>query len=121
MINKKIVSIVLLVVYIVLLIPAVSFAEDVSFYFADTFDSYVTNEKPTVGEIKGLNSRIYEHIDGKDKAMLLRAGTKKTEFIYTAPSSMKEFVWTLDINPLENVPSGNDVSLLTKYSFISKI
>lgn len=104
--NKKLISAIVLIIYIVALVPAVSFADDVTFYFADSFDGYVTNEKPSMGEIRGLNSRIYEHIEGKDKAMALRATQSNTEFIYTSSSSMKEFVWTFDINPLINVPQG---------------
>lgn len=106
MLNKKLISAFVLVIYIISLFPAVSFAEDVTFYFSDNFDSYVTNEKPTVGEIKGLNSRIYEHKEGSDKAMALKATVAKTSFKYTAPKALKQFVWSLDINPLEGIPTG---------------
>ena len=75
MLKKKLISALVLIVYVISLLPVVSFAEDVTYYFSDNFDSYVTNEKPTVGEIKGLNSRIYEHKEGSDKAMALKVKT----------------------------------------------
>ena len=106
MLKKKLITALILIAYVITLVPVISFAEDVTYYFSDSFDGYVTNEKPTVGEIKGLNSRIYEHKEGSDKAMALRATAAKTSFKFTAPTTLKQFVWTLDINPLEAVPTG---------------
>ncbi len=106
MLKKKLLSALVLIIYVISLLPVVSFAEDVTYYFADSFDSYTTNEKPTFGTIKGLNSRIYEHTEGSDKAMALYAASAETQFKYQPSSAMKQFVWTLDINPLVAVPKG---------------
>jgi len=103
---KKLLTVALLAVYIAGIIPVISFASDRVFVFADSFDSYITNEKPPVGGIKGLNSRICEYEEGKNKAMLLRAVTSGTEFTHTFESNVKSFVWTLDINPTNCIPEG---------------
>ena len=80
MFRKKLISTLVLIIYVISIFPVISFAADTTFYFSDSFDGYVTNEKPTVGEIKGLNSRIYEHKEGSDKAMALKATPAKTSF-----------------------------------------
>ncbi len=104
--NKKLISTVLLIVYVIALLPLTSFASQEEFYLSENFDNYITNDKPAFGEIKGLNARIYEYDEGKDKAMSLRATEVKTSFSYETSKSLKEFVFTLDINPLNSVPKG---------------
>jgi len=117
-IGKRLFSIVLAILMLLPALPAIATDSEATFYLADGFEDWATNQMPEGTTYTGFNAHVVE-IDDRNKGLYLEPDNNEIKVSVDLPNVTEDFFFTMNFSVEGTIKSGR-VNLVSSSNVTTK-